>query len=62
MPPLAFQVYRGLRKHYESPYELMPFMGKGVQLHLATGLLLLAGYAAAILSDHLLSTPPAFLR
>jgi 1,4-dihydroxy-2-naphthoate polyprenyltransferase len=60
--PLAFQVYRGLREHYESPYELMPFMGKGVQLHLATGLLLLAGYAAAIASEHLLSTPPAFLR
>ena len=60
--PLAFQVYRGLREHYESPYELMPFMGKGVQLHLAAGVLLLAGYAAAIASEHLLSTPPAFLR
>ena len=41
--PLATQVYRGLRDHYESPYQLMPFMGKGVQLHLATGLLLLVG-------------------
>jgi 1,4-dihydroxy-2-naphthoate octaprenyltransferase len=60
--PLATQVYRGLRDHYESPYQLMPFMGKGVQLHLATGLLLLAGYLIAIVASHLSGHPPVFLR
>ena len=60
--PLATQVYRGLRDHYESPYQLMPFMGKGVQLHLATGLLLLVGYLIAIVASHLSGHPPVFLR
>jgi 1,4-dihydroxy-2-naphthoate octaprenyltransferase len=60
--PLAAQVYRGLRQHYESPYQLMPFMGKGVQLHLATGLLLLAGYVIAIVASHMSGHPPVFLR
>jgi 1,4-dihydroxy-2-naphthoate octaprenyltransferase len=46
--PLALQVHAGIRKHYESPYELMPIMGRNVQLHLATGLLLFAGYILAI--------------
>ena len=49
--PLAFTVYRGLRAYYGSPYELMPFMGKNVQLHLVTGLLLFAGYIIAIAAD-----------
>ena len=60
--PLATKVYRGLRDHYESPYQLMPFMGKGVQLHLATGLLLLVGYLIAIVASHLSGHPPVFLR
>ena len=60
--PLATQVYRGLRDHYESPYQLMPFMGKGVQLHLATGMLLLVGYLIAIVASHLSGHPPVFLR
>jgi 1,4-dihydroxy-2-naphthoate octaprenyltransferase len=60
--PLAAQVYRGLRDHYESPYQLMPFMGKGVQLHMATGLLLLVGYLIAIVASHVSGHPPVFLR
>lgn len=60
--PLASQVYRGLRDHYESPYQLMPFMGKGVQLHMATGLLLLVGYLIAIVASHVSGHPPVFLR
>jgi 1,4-dihydroxy-2-naphthoate polyprenyltransferase len=60
--PLAVQVYRGMRDHYESPYQLMPFMGKGVQLHLATGLLLLVGYVIAIVASHVSGHPPVFLR
>jgi len=46
--PLALQVHAGIRRHYESPYELMPVMERNVQLHLATGLLLFAGYLLAI--------------
>jgi len=46
--PLALRVHAGIRKHYESPYELMPVMGHNVQLHLATGLLLVTGYLLAI--------------
>jgi 1,4-dihydroxy-2-naphthoate octaprenyltransferase len=60
--PLAPQVYRGLRDHYDSPYQLMPFMGKGVQLHLATGVLLLVGYVIAIVASHVSGHPPVFLR
>jgi 1,4-dihydroxy-2-naphthoate polyprenyltransferase len=60
--PLAVEVYRGLREHYESPYQLMPYMGKGVQLHLATGLLLLVGYVIAIVASHVSGHPPVFLR
>jgi hypothetical protein len=60
--PLAAKVYHGLRDHYESPYELMPFMGKGVQLHLAAGALLLAGYVIGIVASHISGHPPVFLR
>jgi 1,4-dihydroxy-2-naphthoate octaprenyltransferase len=49
--PLALPVIRGLREHYESPYAFMPSMGKNVQLHLVTGLLLVAGYVIAIVAD-----------
>jgi 1,4-dihydroxy-2-naphthoate octaprenyltransferase len=49
--PLAFTVWRGLRAYYGSPYELMPYMGKNVQLHLLTGVLLFAGYVIAIAAD-----------
>jgi 1,4-dihydroxy-2-naphthoate octaprenyltransferase len=43
--PLALRTLRGLREHYDSPYQLMPAMGTNIALHLATGLLLLLGYA-----------------
>ena len=46
--PLAVPVYRALRDSYESPYALMPAMGRNIQLHLATGVLLILGYVAAI--------------
>ena len=45
--PLVFQVYSGIQKYYDSPYELMATMGKNVQLHLATGLLLFVAYVVA---------------
>jgi 1,4-dihydroxy-2-naphthoate octaprenyltransferase len=46
--PLAVPVDRALRAHYDSPYELMPAMGKNIQLHLATGMLMILGYVIAI--------------
>jgi 1,4-dihydroxy-2-naphthoate octaprenyltransferase len=46
--PLAVPVYRALKEHYDNPYALMPAMGKNIQLHLATGLLLILGYLIAI--------------
>lgn len=47
--PLAVRVWRGLREHYERPYELMAAMQSNIVLHLATGLLLVAGYVADVL-------------
>jgi 1,4-dihydroxy-2-naphthoate octaprenyltransferase len=46
--PLAVRVTRGIRESYEDPYALMPTMATNIKLHLYTGLLLLAGYLAAI--------------
>lgn len=60
--PLALPVYRGLRDFYESPYELMPRMGKGVQLHLATGMLMVLAYVVAVVASRISSSPPFFLR
>jgi 1,4-dihydroxy-2-naphthoate octaprenyltransferase len=60
--PLAREVYAGLRQHYDSPYELMPKMGRNIQLHLATGMLLIAGYVIAIVAVHISTHPPFFLR
>lgn len=47
--PLVGRVYDGLKRHYDSPYALMPFMGTNVRLHLVVGGLLLLGYAAGSL-------------
>jgi 1,4-dihydroxy-2-naphthoate octaprenyltransferase len=47
--PLAYQTVRGLQAHYDSPYQLMPYLGKNVNLHLVSGLLLVAGVAIGIL-------------
>ncbi|CAN5136893.1 hypothetical protein BH20ACT24_BH20ACT24_05400 [soil metagenome] len=60
--PLAIGAYRGLRDSYDSPYALMPTMAKNIQLHLFTGMLLVAGYVIAIIADASLSNPPIFLR
>ena len=47
--PLAYQTWTGLRAHYDSPYQLMSYLGKNVNLHLFTGLLLVAGVLLGIL-------------
>jgi 1,4-dihydroxy-2-naphthoate octaprenyltransferase len=60
--PLAFPVRRALRESYESPYALMPAMAKNIQLHLATGLLLVLGYLIAIVADGTLDPVPFLLR
>ena len=60
--PLALPVYRALKESYEQPYALMPAMAKNIQLHLATGVLLIVGYAIAIVADAALNDPPFFLR
>jgi 1,4-dihydroxy-2-naphthoate octaprenyltransferase len=46
--PLALPVYRGLRRFYDDAYALMPAMERNIQLHLATGLLLVSGYLIAL--------------
>ena len=60
--PMARKVYEGLKAHYESPYELMASLGVGVNLHLYTGMLLIAGYVIAIVAGHNMAHPPFFLR
>jgi 1,4-dihydroxy-2-naphthoate octaprenyltransferase len=47
--PLAYQTWKGLKAHYDSPYQLMSFLGKNVNLHLYTGLLLVIGVLLGIL-------------
>ena len=60
--PLGVRVYRGFQERYEDPYALMPHMAKNIQLHLYTGMLLIAGYVIAIVASHMSSHPPFFLR
>jgi 1,4-dihydroxy-2-naphthoate octaprenyltransferase len=60
--PMALPVYRGLRSFYENPYALMPTMAKNIQVHLATGLLMVVGYVVAIVAAHISHSPPALLR
>ena len=59
--PLALPVYRALKSSYDQPYALMPAMAKNIQLHLATGVLLIVGYVIAIVADGVLDDPPSFL-
>jgi 1,4-dihydroxy-2-naphthoate polyprenyltransferase len=59
--PLAVPVYRALKASYEQPYALMPAMAKNIQLHLATGVLLILGYLIAIAADAVMDDPPSFL-
>lgn len=47
--PIAYQTWKGLQAHYDSPYLLMPYLGKNVNLHFYTGLLLVAGVLLGIL-------------
>jgi 1,4-dihydroxy-2-naphthoate octaprenyltransferase len=47
--PLAYQTWKGLNAHYDSPYQLMSYLGKNVNLHLSTGLLLVVGVLLGIL-------------
>lgn len=47
--PLAYQTWKGLKAHYDSPYQLMSYLGKNVNLHLYTGLLLVVGVLLGIL-------------
>jgi len=56
--PIAFEVYRGIRRDYNAPYELMATMGRNVQLHLVAGLLLFAGYLVAVIAERVSSSPP----
>ena len=53
---------RALDRFYDSPYELMQYLGTNVQLHLYTGLLLLAGYVVAIVVGHLAPHASVWLR
>lgn len=46
--PLAVRVRRGLRAHYDAPYELIPALGANIALHLLTGVGLIVGYAIDI--------------
>jgi hypothetical protein len=39
----------------------MPSLGVGVNLHLFTGLLMIAGYVTAIVATHNMSDPPFYL-
>jgi hypothetical protein len=39
----------------------MPAMAKNIQLHLATGVLLILGYVIAIVADAAFDDPPFFL-
>lgn len=59
--PLVFQIYQGVREYYDKPYEIMGYLGKNVQLHLVTGLLLFAGYMIAVAADAIWDSPPGLL-
>ncbi len=59
--PLVFEIYRGIRAYYTSPYKLMATMGKNVQLHAVFGLLLVVGYVVAIAADRLWDSAPGVL-
>jgi len=60
--PVAVEVYRGIQAQYSAPYELMATMGKNVQLHALTGLLLIVGYAVALVAQHAFNSPPGILN
>ncbi len=45
---LAVRVHRGLAKHYDEPYLLVPALSANIALHLVVGIGLVAGYALKI--------------
>jgi 1,4-dihydroxy-2-naphthoate octaprenyltransferase len=47
--PLAVRVHRGLVRHYDEPYMLMPALTANIALHLAVGIGVVAGYGIEIL-------------
>jgi 1,4-dihydroxy-2-naphthoate octaprenyltransferase len=60
--PIAIRCVRGLARDYDDPYALMfSTMGRNIQVHLFTGLLLFAGYLVAIAADRWLAAAPWFL-
>ncbi|MGH2684885.1 MAG: prenyltransferase, partial [Actinomycetota bacterium] len=60
--PIAVRVTRALWRDYDDPYALMfSGMGKNIQVHLFTGMLLFVGYLVAIAADRWLDSPPFFL-
>ena len=60
--PMAIAVRRGIDAAYDDPYALMPTMARNIQLHLATGLLLVAGFTASAVANHLMDEVPRILR
>jgi 1,4-dihydroxy-2-naphthoate octaprenyltransferase len=52
--PLARRVHSGLVVFYDNPYALMATMGSNINLHMAVGALMLAGYVSAIAAQTLL--------
>jgi 1,4-dihydroxy-2-naphthoate octaprenyltransferase len=59
--PLALQVSRGLEPNYDNPYGLMSIMGINIKVHLYAGLLLLAGYALALIAGALAPSVSLFI-
>jgi 1,4-dihydroxy-2-naphthoate octaprenyltransferase len=59
--PLAVPVVRAMRAYYDQPYALMPAMARNIQLHAATGALLILGYVIALIADGAMDDPPSFL-
>src|SRR6202022_845430 len=47
--PLAYQTWKGLKDHYDSPYQLMSYMVKNGNLLLFSGVLLVIGVLLGIL-------------
>ena len=56
--PLARRVHGGLVLFYDNPYALMASMGTNIQLHMAVGVLLVAGYLVAIAAQSALGIRP----
>ena len=60
--PMAVAVHKGARDAYDDPYMLMPTMAKNIQLHVATGMLLVIGFVVSAAAHHLTDEVPRLLR